>query len=125
MRRYQALPDRQRGIVVLGLLANSLIGTGSYVALGAALIRSVRRIWRARRLGPARAAGAGVDPILAGALATHVGWRIAAAWVTRAVDDGRGQAWLDRADRWVTERADAAGPAGSPPDSGAEGFAHD
>jgi hypothetical protein len=52
MRRYQTLSDQQRGIVMLGLLANSLTGVVSYLALYAALARSARRSWRQRRPGP-------------------------------------------------------------------------
>jgi len=117
MRGYQQLPDRQRGLVVLAMLANSLIGLASYTALGAALIRSAHRIWRARRLGPVRAADAALDPILIGALAAHAGWRIALSWVGRAVDDGRGRPWLDRAERWIAGHADAAGQSPDTPET--------
>jgi hypothetical protein len=105
----QALSDQQRGIVMLGLFANALIGTVSHVAVGIALVRSVYRGWNARRLGLLRAVRAGVNPLLIGALAAHITWRIALAWAGRAVDDGRGQAWLGRVDRWITERAHATG----------------
>jgi hypothetical protein len=43
----QALSDQQRGIVMLGLFVNALIGTISHVALGIALIRSIYRGWHA------------------------------------------------------------------------------
>jgi hypothetical protein len=99
----QALSDQQRGIVMLGLFANALIGTISHVALGIALIRSVYRSWHARQLGLLGVVRAGVNPLLIGALAAHVTWRIALAWAGRAADDGRGQAWLGRVDRWITD----------------------
>jgi len=103
----QALPDRQQGIVMLSLFANALIGTVSYVALGIALIRSVYRSWHAHQLGLPGVVRAGVNPLLIGALAAHITWRIALAWAGRAVDDGHGQAWLGRVDRWITEREHA------------------
>jgi hypothetical protein len=122
VRRLQALSDQQRGIVMLGLFANALIGTISYVALGIALIRSGYRSWHARQLGLLGVVRAGVNPLLIGALAAHITWRIALAWAGRAADDGRGQAWLGRVDRWITERANARGQplsdgAESPPES--------
>ena len=103
----QALSDQQRGIVMLGLFANALIGTVSHVALGIALIRSIYRGWHARQLGLLGVVRAGVNPLLIGALAAHITWRIALAWAGHAADDGRGQAWLGRVDRWITERANA------------------
>ena len=116
----QALPDQQRGIVMLGLSANALIGTVSHVALGIALIRSIYRSWHARQLGLLGVVRAGVNPLLIGALAAHITWRIALAWAGRAADDGRGQAWLGRVDRWITERANATG---QPLSDGAEAAA--
>lgn len=107
MRHYQALPDRQRGIIMLGLLASALTGVVSYLALYVALVRSARRSWRQRRLGPARAVRAGVDPMLVGAIVFHIVWRIALAHVVKAADDGRGQEWLARVDRRLSERARA------------------
>ena len=116
----QALSDQQRGIVMLGLFANALIGTISHVALGIALIRSIYRSWHARQLGLLGVVRAGVNPLLIGTLAAHITWRIALAWAGRAADDGRGQAWLGRVDRWITERANATG---QPLSDGAEAAA--
>jgi len=90
----QALSDQQRGIVMLGLFANALIGTISHVALGIALIRSIYRSWHARQLGLLGVVRAGVNPLLIGALAAHITWRIALAWAGRAADGGRGRLGL-------------------------------
>jgi hypothetical protein len=115
----QALSDQQRGIVMLGLFVNALVGTISHVALGIALIRSIYRGWHAHQPGLLGVVRAGVNPLLIGALAAHITWRIALAWAGRA-DDGRGQAWLGRVDRWITERANATG---QPLSDGAEAAA--
>ena len=107
MRRYQTLPMRQRGIIMLALLANALIGMISYLALAVAFVLSARRSWRERRRGLVRVVRAGVTPGLVCTVAAHVGWRLALAWANRMVGDGRGQFWLERIDerleRWVTE----------------------
>jgi hypothetical protein len=116
----QALSDQQRGIVMLGLFVNALVGTISHVALGIALIRSIYRGWHAHQPGLLGVVRAGVNPLLIGALAAHITWRIALAWAGHAADDGRGQAWLGRVDRWITERANATG---QPLSDGAEAAA--
>jgi hypothetical protein len=118
MRRYEELTDQQRGLVVMALLGYAIVTTVVKAALAGAVARSVRRGWRARRLGPVRAAGAAVDRVLVAAVAANVAHGAASKWAVRAVDSGRGRVWLERADRWLTawaERSRTGAPGSADP----------
>jgi hypothetical protein len=110
MRRYQELPDQQRGLVVMALLANAAVTVILEAALALAGIWSVRRCWRARRLGIAGALQAGFSPALAAVAAANAAHWAVRMWAIRAVDSGRGQIWLERMDQWLSERAARSNP---------------
>ena len=105
MRRYQELPDQQRGLVMLALLANAAVTVILEAALALAGIWSVRRCWRARGLGTASVIHAGFSPALTAAVAANVAHWAVRMWAIRAVDAGRGQIWLERMDHWLSDRA--------------------
>ena len=115
MRRYQELPDQQRGLVVMALLANAAVTVILEAALALAGIWSVRRCWRARRLGIASALQAGFSPALAAVAAANVAHWTVRTWAIRAVDAGRGQIWLERMDHWLSDRAARSNPGRAQP----------
>ena len=115
MRRYQELPDQQRGLVMLALLANAAVTVILEAALALAGIWSVRRCWRARRLGIASVIQAGFCPALAAAVAANVAHWAVRTWAIRAVDAGRGQIWLERMDHWLSDRASRGRPGRAQP----------
>lgn len=53
--QIMALPDSQRGIIIVALLINALVTVVSQGVLAAAIIRSARRTWQHRVDGPAAA----------------------------------------------------------------------
>jgi hypothetical protein len=108
MQHYQTLPDSQRGLIMLALLANAQITILLQVALAVTGIRAARRTWRARRRGLTRSVQAGFSPALASAAMAYLAHEVIRRWVLRAVDDGRGQVWLERVDRWLRDRSDGA-----------------
>jgi hypothetical protein len=115
MRRYQELPDQQRGLVMMALLANAVVTVILEAALALAGICSVRRCWRARRLGIASALHAGISPALAAVAAANVAHWAVRMWAIRAVDAGRGQIWLERMDHWLSDRAARGKPGPAQP----------
>jgi hypothetical protein len=115
MRRYQELPDQQRGLVVMALLANAVVTVILEAALALAGIWTVRRCWRARRLGIASALQSGFSPALAAVLAANIAHWAVRMWAIRAVDAGRGQIWLARMDRWLSDRAARSNPSRAQP----------
>ena len=115
MRRYQELPDQQRGLVVMALLANAAVTVILEAALALAGIWSVRRCWRARKLGFASVLRAGLSPALAVVAAANIAHWAVRMWAIRAVDAGRGQIWLERMDHWLSYRAARSDPGRAQP----------
>ena len=115
MRRYQELPEQQRGLVMVALLANALATVILRAVLALAGIWSVRQCWRARRLGIATALQAGLSPALAVVVAANVAHWAVRTWAVRAVDAGRGQIWLERVDHWLSDRAAQGHPGRAQP----------
>jgi len=114
MDRYQRLPERQRGLVLLALLANALVTLIVKAALAAAGISAARRILEARDLGARRALRAGWSPALAAAAAASLAHWAVRAGAIRAAQTGSGRQLLERADGWLTAKAQEhdAGPTG-------------
>jgi hypothetical protein len=115
MRRYQELSDQQRGLVMIALLANAVMTIILNSALAFAGIWSVRQCWRARRLGTAGVLRAGFGPALGTAAAANVAYWALQKWAIRAVNAGRGQVWLERADQWLSDRAARSDPSRAQP----------
>jgi len=101
LARIEALTDHERGIVVLAGLGNAVVVTVMEAALAVMAVRAVRRGWRHRQLGPARAAAAGLVP--------DAGWAVGLVGAEVAI-----QVW---ARRLVNRRlaAHAASPLPVPP----------
>ena len=110
LRRYQELPERQSGLIVIALLANATVTVIVKTALAIAGIWSVRRSWRARRLGLASALRAGLGPALGVVVAANIAHWAVRTWAIRAVGTGRGQVWLERVDHWLGHRAEPGNP---------------
>jgi hypothetical protein len=62
LAQIQALDDYERGIIALAGLGYAVIVIALDVSLAVVAARAVRRAWRLRQLGPARAVTAGLVP---------------------------------------------------------------
>jgi len=102
--QFQALPDSQKGIVIIGLLLNAIVTVLLQTTLAVVLVRSARRSWLHRGQGTATAVRAAASPglvLTAVAVAVH-------RWLARSAVDavGSGQArnWLARIDQWIDDQ---------------------
>jgi len=78
------LNDYQRGVVVLSGLGCGLVTLVTDAALVVVATRAIRRGWRQRQLGPARAAAAGVAPA----------WGWAVGLIAAQAAAGNGAVWV-------------------------------
>ena len=82
--QIEDLNDYQRGVVVLAGLGCGLVTFVTDAALVVVATRAIRRGWRQRQLGPARAVAGGLAPAsgwAAGLIGAQVAGAAAAVWV--------------------------------------------
>jgi hypothetical protein len=100
--QIEGLNDYDRGVVVLAMLGYALAGVVTDAALAVLVVRAIRRGWRQRQLGPARAMAAGLAP--------SWGWAVGLIGAQAAIGTGA---------MWVVNRQLAAHPGLSGSPSGA------
>ena len=96
------LNDYQRGVVVLAGLGCGLVTLVTDAALVVVATRAIRRGWRQRQLGPARAVAAGLAPA----------WGWAAGLIAAQAAAGTGAMWV--VDRQLAAHPEPSGSPGSP-----------
>jgi anti-sigma factor RsiW len=82
--RIQAMDDYERGVVALAGLGYAVVVIALDVSLVVVAAGAIRRAWRQRQLGPARAVVAGLVPAsgwAAGLIGAQVAGAAAAVWV--------------------------------------------
>jgi len=85
LARIEALTDHERGIVVLAGLGTAVVVVVTEAALAVVAVRAIRRGWRQRQLGPARAVTAGLVPGAAWAAGLLGAQAAAGIWARRVV----------------------------------------
>jgi hypothetical protein len=82
--QIQALGDHERGVVALAGLGYAVAAVALDVSLAVVAAEAIRRAWRQRQLGPARAVAAGLAPAsgwAAGLIGAQVAAAASAVWV--------------------------------------------
>jgi hypothetical protein len=103
--QIEDLNDYQRGVVVLAGLGCGLVTFVTDAALVVVATRAIRRGWRQRQLGPARAVAAGVAPA----------WGWAVGLIAAQAAAGNGAVWV--VNRQLAAHPEPSGPPGpSQPD---------
>ena len=101
--QIEDLNDNQRGVVVLAGLGCGLVTFVTDAALVVVATRAIRRGWRQRQLGPARAAAAGVAPA----------WGWAVGLIAAQAAAGNGAVWV--VNRQLAAHPESPGsPSGAP-----------
>jgi len=100
--QIEGLGDDERGVVILAFLGYALDAVVTDAALAVVAARAIRRGWRQRQLGPARAVAAGLAPA----------WGWAAGLIAAQAAAGTGAMWV--VDRQLAAHPEPSGSPGSP-----------